>query len=192
MKAVNKILKKYGERVVKQAKINVGSSKNPNGGKRIDSTGTLRNSISVKVTDGEAVFYMEDYGKLRDRGQLGNKRQILKGWNKSVFKRTKGFTSLAPKPQPLKNWIGNKPLKFRDLKTGQFKPRFHTITRGPNKGKQADGYDTMSYLIGQKIKKKGIQPGLFFSEAWNKEYPDLADDIAQAFGDELEIRLREI
>ena len=189
MNPVGKILDKFGARVSKQAKINVGSSKNPNGGKKIDSTGALRKSIGYDLKDTETgfslTFKMEDYGELRDSGQLGSKKKILKGFNKSLFKRGKGFTNKPPKVSALNKWIKDKPIKARD-KNGAFISRFFTISRGKRKGEQGDRLDTVSYLIGQKIKKEGIQPGLFFSAAWDKEFKDMPDDIAQGFADSIE------
>ena len=189
MTGVNNILDKFGASVTKQAKINVGSSKNLNGGKRIDSTGTLRKSLKYKVKETEKgfilTFEMEDYGELRDSGQLGKNRKILKGWNKSIFKRGKGFTNLAPKVKAIDKWIKDKPIKARD-KNGSFIPRFFTISRGPNKGKQGDRLKTVSYLIGQKIQKEGIQPGLFFSSAWDKQFTDLPEDVAEGFAEQID------
>lgn len=182
MESVNNILDKFGSQVTKLAKINVGSSKNPNGGKKIDSTGALRKSIDyeIKETDKgfEIIFKMEDYGVLRDSGQLGKKRQILKGGNKSIFiPRGKGFTNKFPKVNAIDRWIKDKPIKLRDLKTGSF------IEATPSRKK------SLSFLIGRKINEKGIQPGLFFSDAWDREFPELADEIAEGFSLEIETLL---
>ncbi len=178
MKGVNNILDKFGARVTKQAKINVGSSKNPNGGKKIESSGTLRKSLDYKLTETDKgfslTFEMEDYGELRDSGQLGSKRKILKGFNKSIFKRGKGFTNKAPKVSAIDKWIRDKPIRLRDLKTGSF------IEATPSRKK------SLSFLIGRKIKQEGIQPGLFFSAAWDKEFEILPDEIAEQFGNQID------
>lgn len=194
MESVNNILDKFGARVTKLAKINVGSSRNPNGGKKIDSTGKGRKSIDYEVKEIDRgfslTFEMEDYMVLRDAGQLGKNRQILKGWNQSIFvPRGKGFTNKAPKVNKINQWIKDKPIKARD-KNGSFISRFFTISRGKNKGKTGDRLDTVSYLVGQKIQKKGIEPGLFFSDAWDREFPDLADEIAEGFSLEIDNLLK--
>ena len=178
MTGVNNILDKFGASVTKQAKINVGSSKNLNGGKRIDSTGTLRKSLKYKVKETEKgfilTFEMEDYGELRDSGQLGKNRKILKGWNKSIFKRGKGFTNLAPPVKAIDKWIKDKPIRLRDLRTGSF------IEATASRKK------SLSFLIGRKIKEEGIVPGLFFSSAWDKQFTDLPEDVAEGFAEQID------
>ena len=176
MTNTQKILEAFSKQVTKLAKINVGASKK---GRKIDSSGDLRKSIKyeVKVSDDslDSTFSMEDYGVLRDAGQLGHKKKILKGGNKSIFlPRGKGFTSKFPKVSAIEEWVKKKPIRVRDLKTNQF------VTATPQRLK------SLSFLIGRKIFNEGIQPGLFFSDAWNKEYKDLPDKLIQAFSEDIE------
>jgi len=138
---------------------------------RINSSGRLRKSIKVLVKHKEQKGYtltveMEDYGDLRDAGQLGSKRKILKGWNKSIFiPRGKGFTNLAPPVNSIKRWIRTKPIR------------------------STKSLNSLAYLISRKIKAEGIQPGLFFSNAFNEEYPKLEKEILKGLDADIDNEL---
>jgi hypothetical protein len=148
---VQKILDQFGKQVTKLAKKNVHDRK-------IGSSGDLRKSIKYEVDDEVLSISMEDYGVLRDAGQLGSKRKILKGWNKSIFlPRGKGFTTKAPPTKAIQKWIRTKPIRS-DIKL-----------------------KSLAFLISRKIKREGIVPGLFLSDAWNKEFKDLPDEILEGF-----------
>ena len=162
-----KTLQSFAKKVQNKAKKNVHDYK-------INSSGKLRKSIKVDVKDLKEKGYsvsvtMEDYGDLRDAGQLGSKRRILKGWNKSIFiPRGKGFTNLAPPPSAIKKWIRTKPVRG----TGSL--------------------NTMAYLISRKIKTYGIQPGLFFSDAFNEYYPKLEKNILEGLSEDIDNELDKI
>lgn len=155
MKLTNthKALNKFGKRVTTKAKKYINDRK-------IGSGGDLRKSIDYKVDKNKAVlnFWMEKYGILRDAGQLGSKRKILKGWNKSIFTpRGKGFTSKAPPTDVIKKWIRTKPVRWNIP------------------------LNSMAFLIQRKIRTEGIQPGLFFSDAYNEEIKKAEIEIVDAF-----------
>lgn len=145
-------LNKFGKVVVTKAKKNIVDRK-------INSGGQLRKSISHKVNkQGDLEFYMEDYGVLRDAGQLGKKRKILKGWNKSVFiPRGQGFKNKFPKVDAIKKWVRTKPVRFGNM-----------------------SLNSMAFLIGRKIFNEGIQPGLFFSDPFEEEYKRFEKDVLTA------------
>jgi hypothetical protein len=150
---VDKILDQFGKQVTKLAKKNVHDRK-------IGSSGDLRRSIKYEVDDEVLSISMEDYGVLRDAGQLGSKRKILKGWNKSIFlPRGKGFTSKPPKIGPLIKWVRTK----------------SGLPKGMN-----------PWAVREKIWREGIVPGLFLSDAWNKEFKDLPDEILEGFSLDLD------
>lgn len=162
-----KTLQSFAKKVQNKAKKNVHDYK-------INSSGKLRKSIRVDVKDKKEKGYevsvtMEDYGDLRDAGQLGSKRRILKGWNKSIFiPRGKGFTDLAPPPEAIKRWIRTKPIR------GQ------------------GSLNSMAFLIARKIKTYGIQPGLFFSNAFNDEYKKLEKVILDGLDEDIDNELDKI
>ena len=177
MDNLNEILEVFTERVVRLSKINIGKSKNPNGGKKIDSSGALRKSIKGDVTSDKVTISMLDYGVLRDAGQLGKKRKILKGWNKSIFTpRGKGFTSKRPPIQAIEKWIKDKPVRARSKGTGKFKKMDKTQLAG-----------AISYSIWQN----GIQPGLFMSDVFNDEFKKLPDEVIEAYWEDVEEQLKD-
>jgi hypothetical protein len=161
------ILNKFAKDVQVKAKKNVHDYK-------INSGGKLRKSIVVRVKEEKNKDYsvtveMEDYGDLRDAGQLGSKRKILKGWNKSIFlPRGKGFKALAPPPDAIKKWIRTKPIR------------------------STTSLNSLAYLISRKIKTEGIQPGLFFSDAFNEYYPKLEKVILDGLDKDIDNALDKI
>ena len=172
METTKDILTKFAKKVEVKAKKNVHDY-------RINSSGKLRKSIRVDVKDKKEKGYtvsvtMEDYGDLRDAGQLGSKRRILKGWNKSIFTpRGKGFTNLAPPANSIKRWIRTKPVRSINLK----------------KSGSIKSLSGMAAYVKWKIKNYGIQPGLFFSDAFNEEYPKLEKEILKGLDADIDNEL---
>ena len=171
-KTVEAVTEKFAYLLVDQAKKNI-NKKAPYAKKgKINTTGKLKNSIKYKMEPEGVSIFMEDYGILRDAGQLGRKKKILKGWNKSIFvPRGQGFTSKQPPIAPIKKWIQRKGLKY-DPKTPQ-------------------GLSQTAFLISRKIFNEGIQPGLFMSTPFNKLYPKYLDDLDKALGDDVDILIEE-
>jgi len=162
---LTKILNQFGNSLVKTSKRLLQT-------KKINSTNRLSKSIKHTEKDDEVSIWMNDYGILRDAGQLGKKRKILKGWNKSIFvPRGKGFTNKYPPVDKIRQWIQDKPVGY--------KPR------------TAKGLNSTAFLISRKIYLQGIQPGLFMSEAFIKEYKSLPDDAVNAYANDLENNLKE-
>ncbi len=158
MYSLRKRIEEFGTDVVKQSKKNVRTYK-------IETTGKLRRSIKSKVerknNNLTLDFSMIDYGVLRDAGQLGSKRLILKGWNKTIFvPRGKGFTNKQPPINAISKWLKQKKLKLNP------------------------------YVVARKIKTRGIRPGLFFSDAWNEEWDDFLDDIEPEVGKDVELQIK--
>ena len=133
------------------AKINLGrtyTAKRSNGKtytKRIDSSGKLKNSVDSEVelrtedgrfSKGFVTFKMLDYGLTVDRGRA----------------KGKGIPM-----QPLIEWINKKPLKLRDLETGNFIKKTASRVRG------------LAYVISMNAKKNGIKPTNFFTDAYESQ-----------------------
>ena len=151
MKNLSKVLGKFGKDVTKDAKKNLSR----NGS---NSTGKLNNSIEYKLKEDakgfELSIWMEHYGMLLDAGQLGKKKKILKGWNKSIFiPRGKGFTTKYPNIGAIRNWIRQKPISSNL------------------------SLNSLSFLIARKIFNEGIQPRLFMSDAYNKHEKTLENEL---------------
>ena len=78
------------------------------------------------------------------------------------------FTTKAPPTKPIEKWLGAKPVRLRDPKTGEF------IKKTKARLKSA------AFVIAQSIKKRGV-PGLaYFSEAFDTMYPRFQSKIAEA------------
>lgn len=162
----DEIMDAFGARVVKLARINLGrtfTAKRSNGKsfrKRIDSSGTLRKSLGYEVKtraedgrfiSGRLEFEMAEYGKWVDQGR----------------KRGKGIPS-----KPLEKWFKDKPIRFKDLKTGKYVEK--TEAR----------INSLAFLISRNAKRKGIKPTNFISDPFNEELPVFAQQLAEALGDD--------
>lgn len=174
---LDKILNTFGERVTKLARINLGRS---NKGRRIDSSGKLRKSLGYKLdkNKNDVTFSFQDYGIFVDAGVVGKKNRILKDWNKSLFKRGR-YRNKPPPFEAIRKWIDDKPIRPRNLSSGRFVV-----------SKDTDIKDRMAGAIRMSIYLKGKQPTLFFSNPFNDEFKKLPDDIAGAFGKDIDNDLK--
>ena len=129
--------------VITQAKRNLANNPHDKRGyRRINATGRLRDSLKARVYRKTLAFYMQDYGETVDAGLTGQSGKIQSNWNKSLFPR--GRITTAPPTTRMWQWMGQKGIQ--------------------NKG------GGMAYNIAQKIRREGLQPKLFFSDAWqNRE-----------------------
>jgi len=177
-KNLDKVLQDFGKKVVKLAKIRIGRT---NKGRRINTTGKLKNSINYKQSKekNEVDFYFEDYGINVDAGVVGKKKRILKNWDKSIFKRGSGYSTKPPPFTKIRKWIDDKPIKPRNLSSGKF-VNF----------KDTDVKDRMAYAIRKKIFDYGKQPTLFFSDPFNDEYKKLPNDAIKAFANDVALNLK--
>ena len=155
---ISKVLDDFGAEVVRQSKLNIGATKTVKGKKRkIDNTGTLRKSLDyqVKVMPNSFSFFieMEEYGEWVDVGR----------------KPGKGIPQ-----KELMSWIKSKPIRLRDLETGEF---LKTTKSRMN---------SLAFLINRKIKEKGIAATNFLSDPFEKAFKDLPEDVIEAFGLDVE------
>ena len=122
-----------------------------------NSSGKLSSSLKYRDSGEDAVaFFMEDYGPWVDQGRDGtDQRQRNKN---SVF-WTGGNRGDEPPTTSISKWIKQKGIQ-------------------PNNGQSIE---SLAYIIGQKIAKKGIKGSMFFTNAWDKHYPQLRDDIYEAY-----------
>ena len=160
------LVEKFAYVLVDQSKKNI-NKKAPYAKKgKINSTGSLKKSIKYEMTSTGVNIKMNDYGVLRDAGQLGRKRKILKGWNKSIFTpRGSGFQAKYPKISALKPWVSRKI---------RYEPR------------TKQGLDQTTFLVARKIYNDGIQPGLFMSTPFNKLWPKFEKDLNGTISDDMD------
>lgn len=162
-----KILADFADNVVRLSKINLGktytsyNSKGKPYKKRIDSSGKLRQSIKGQVKQrndetgqfekARVIFSMLKYGLFVDKG------------------RKKG---VGIPMQPLIDWINKKPLRIRDLETGQLLKKTPSRVKG------------VAYLISRNAKRFGIKPTNFFSDAYESQEKKFYDAMQEAIAND--------
>ncbi len=172
------VLNKYGEEVVRRAKMNLNitltiptakatgwRNGQPTGVKkgtkkrRVSASGKLRDSIAyeIKETDTEVMVNVlgADYWEVVDKGRKP--------------KLSKGASPVKGVPvDTLAKWSETKKIKPRDLNTGKF------IKNTP-KNRQA-----MNFLMNRKIRWFGTAPTQFMTYALNDARSIFEDEITQA------------
>lgn len=149
-----KLLEKYKNYVIQQARANLSKGRN-------NLSKTLYNSIKGEVvTDKDYAivgFKMEFYGQFLDEGVKGAFPNMVKnGKQKAPNSRFK-FTNKRPPAGIIAEWAKKRNIRLRDAE-GKFK-----------KG----NYKTLGFIIANRIYAQGIKPSLFFTkpyEAGFKKY----------------------
>ena len=169
-------LKDFADAVVNLAKLNTMRTitKTNSRGKqyktRISSSGTLRDSIAselkVRTKDGR---FSKGYINFGFKG-------VAAEYGSSVeFGRKPGS---FPPVAPIAQWIKDKPLKLRDIETGQF------IKKATDKKAYERQINGLAFIIARSIAKRGQQPTNFFSEAYYAKEKQYADQIGEQIADE--------
>tara|TARA_R110002126_G_scaffold129532_7_gene272374 strand:+ start:772 stop:1353 length:582 start_codon:yes stop_codon:yes gene_type:complete len=167
-------LQKFGTRVVKLARINLGASKMIDGKKRVtNNTGALSSSLGYKIrqqrTSGgqfASGFQIEftssvDYAPFMEQGVKGSESTKPSAKNSPFKFKSKNL----PKGVMLK-WIETKPIRLRDLGTGKFSKNSDSAKK------------TLAFLLGRSIATKGLSARNYFSDAIEKAIPDEGSNIA--------------
>lgn len=164
------VLRQFAERVIKSAKLNLGSTRTItyNDGKkkrrRQVSSGKLKDSLDYSLLTGVHLlmsFTMEDYGKYIDEGVSGSKYKVPGG---SRF----NFTNLAPPKNAIRKWMDVKKVKVRDLKTNSFIKQTE------------ENKDNAAFLISRSIKRRGIPKSEFFQAPFRLEFSKLPEEVLKA------------
>ena len=149
-----KLLEKYKNYVIQQARANLSKGRN-------NMSKTLYNSIKGEVvTDNDYAivgFKMEFYGQFIDEGVKGAFPNLVKNGKQKAPNSRFMFTNKRPPAGPIGEWAKKRGIRLRDEK-GQFK-----------KG----SYKTLGFIIAKRIYAQGIKPTLFFTkpyEAGFKKY----------------------
>lgn len=175
--SVNQILIDFGQKIVKQLSSNLNTYGYKGG--KIDASGRLRTSIkfTTKILGDEFVFQlsMADYYEVVDEGRKPGKwpgeypdvnpTNILQWMQTKNSLRSKiGQTSKA-------NRAGISGLASVNI----------------NQAK------SLAFLIGRKIKNKGIKPTNFFSDAYNDDALfDLKNNLSKELQREIKIELTQV
>lgn len=154
-----KELKKFRDRVVKQARANLTRmGKNASGKlyRSIDAeVKAMPNSIGI-------YFDMEKYGAFQDKGVSGVKQK---------YNTPFSYKSLMPPPSKLDKWIVQRGIAPRN--NGKFSGR--SI-------KSVGFAKSIQFLIARSIYYKGIKPTLFFTKALEGAYKKLPDELINKYG----------
>lgn len=178
---------KFGARVVKLARINLGASKMIDGKKRVtDNTGALRNSLGYRIkqkrtqtgqfSSGFDVEFTssEYYAPFIEQGVQGSglfsdsqvkanpKIKVKQSAKNSPFR----FKSRNIPQDAMMSWIQSKPIRLRQMGTGKYKP-------SPKEAKEQ-----LAFYLGRKIATTGISPRHYFKDAVEQAIPQDGGDIA--------------
>lgn len=153
-------LNAFAQRVLQQTQLELGAYRSEGGKRRrIDSTGTLRNSLpgsySIKVMPNSMSlkFFEENeawktYGYVVDKGRNPGK---------------------MPPVDAIKKWIRKKPLRLRDLKSGSFVKMTESKV------------ESVAFAIAKKMKEEGTKPTYFFTTPFRLAFETLPEELGQAY-----------
>ena len=156
-KETYKYLKKFRDDVVKQARANLTRAGKRNSGKLYDSI-----DGEVQVMENSIGIYFDmakPYGAFVDQGVNG----VQRSWGSPY-----SFKAKMPPMSKLDKWIVSKGIAPKD-KGGRFVKR-----------------KSLQFLIARSIFRKGIKPSLFFTNAFEKAYKKLPNELIDKYGLDVE------
>lgn len=128
----------------------------------IDATGSLRGSLQSLAKERENSYSIKiegnQYGLAVDKGRAPGR---------------------FPNIGDIADWIRNKPISIRDIRTGKFKT------------KTDSSINSLAYVIGRSISQKGIKPTNFISDAIEMSMGKL-DKLGDAIGEDVMINVEDI
>lgn len=153
-KEQTRVLKKFRDHVIKQARANLTRGKKNVSKDLYDS---LEGNIKVNPNSFSLQFLMEEYGIYQDKG--------VSGVNKK-YDTPFSFKKKKPPMQPLADWAKQRGMKLRDSK-GKFK-----------KG----GYRSLGFILQNYIFENGFKPSLFFTKPFEAAFKKLPNNFIDAYG----------
>lgn len=172
MLEVQKVIEKFRDVVIQQAKSNLSKSKKNN-------TKELYNSLKGEIVSEKDYtivgFKMLNYGMFQDQGVKGadpskvSKNAKIKGQQapNSPF----SFKTKIPPSKFLEQWAKQKNFRLRDKK-GKFKQ---------------GSYKTIGIILSKNIWARGIKPSLFFTKPFESAYKKYIDtDLMKAFSQDID------
>lgn len=162
MQDVRKVLEKFRDLVIKDAKKELVKQGKKSSGKLYN---TINGEVEVYRTNNFRMYFeLGDYGEFVDKGVRGTK----KGRWKTPFRFGTGSGKKGGLRKGIEKWIKQKGIKGRDKK-GRY------ITD-----------KSLTFLISRSIYQRGLKPSLYFTKPFNKHFKNLSDDIVEAFGLEVD------
>ena len=161
-KATYKSLDRFRKQVVKESRKNA---------KKFSASGELAKSLTSKLNVSKNSFSLEflmnEYGNYQDLGVKG-KKSSAKAPN-SPYKFGSGKGKKGGLTKGIDKWVRIKNIQFRDRKTGRFM-----------------SYDNTAFLIRRAIYNKGLEPKLFFTKPFEKQFKKLPDTLIESFALDVE------
>ena len=157
LERTEKLLNDFAERVIEIAQRNLSA-------KGKSSSGTLSKTLNyhLELHKSGALdldFLSAGYGKFIDKGVSGTERK---------YNTPYAYTTKQPPSRVLDKWVVRKGLKGTRDKKGRFTPR-----------------KSISFLIARSIKRYGIKPTNFFSDAFEKAYKELPKEFTRQYGEDV-------
>ena len=155
LERTEKLLNDFAERVIELAQKNLSSK-----GKSGNLSKTL--SYHLKLHKSGALdmdFLSAGYGTFVDKGVSGTERK----YNTPYAYKTK-----QPPSSALDKWVVRKGLTGTRDSKGRFVPR-----------------KSITFLIARSIKRYGIKPTNFFTNAFEEAFKDLPDDFTRRYGEDV-------
>ena len=153
---VDKELKEFQERVIKQSRSNLTRLKKNSSNTLYKS---LKGSYKVNPNSIELDFEMEAYGQFQDKGVSGVRKK---------YDTPFSYTDKQPPASVFDKWVIKRGIAPRNEK-GQFQNR---------KG--------IAFAIARSIYLNGIKPSLFFTKPFENEYKKLSGELIEAYGLDIE------
>lgn len=104
-------------------------------------------------------FLMEKYMEFQDKGVSGTERK---------FNTPFSYTNKRPPTKAFDKWVIRRGLAARD-KSGRFLSR-----------------ENLKFALANFIYRNGIRPSNFFTDAFERNFRDLPDDLVEAYGLDVE------
>lgn len=132
---------------------------------------SLTADVSVNPNSINLNFEGNSYIPFLDQGVRGDKSE-LKAPN-SPFKFGSGKFKGTGKDfeERIASWIKRKGLRLRNKETGAF---------------QRGGVKSLNFILRRHIYNTGLRPTLFFTKAFEQFFPMLPDELAEAYGLDVE------
>jgi len=161
-------LNSFAKEVVKESKGMLYKAKGDT-----DLAKSIRATVTKDANGFVVKFYMYDYGTFLDKGVSGNKQKRSYTDYKGVKESSPySYTTKQPPPDILSKWIKKKGIKPKGLGRGRDKNTGRFISN-------------LAFIIGKKIKAKGIKSISFFQVPFGIQYKTLGENILNEYAQDI-------
>jgi hypothetical protein len=150
---VQKILDKFRDQVIKEARNNLPKDTGALGKSLKSYVKESKNSIQIS-------FEMKEYGFYQDRGVKG----VASGESLDGYQFGTGSGESGGLTRGINKWVQRKQIQFRNRETGQFM-----------------SYDQTARTIIRSIWMKGIKPSMWFTKPFEKYYRKLPKQVTEKY-----------